>query len=226
MRRVSTIQVSRVAALLLALAPAASATRAADRSVTILEGVDEPVAPAETVPQAVQEAAPAILNTPNTAGMTLAILPGTEVPLGTRINFSVSTRQPGYLVIVDINADGKITQIFPNMMSLAQASGDVASANLVKPGAAIAIPNAKNPLARFSFTADEPRGSGAIVAMLSDRPVQLIDLPAVAPSAGGLQEVVTALDTAVARLKIASAGNASDFAESAWSFAAVPYTIR
>lgn len=225
MRRVLTMGAGRRAGLAVAVALSVSPAGAGDRSVTILEGIDEPAAPAGPVsPGALT--VPVALTTQNPAGVTLAILPGTDLPLGTHIAFGVSTRRPGYLVIVDINAEGRITQIFPNMMSLSQVSGDVASANLIKPGPALTVPNNKSPLARFTFTADEPRGSGAIVAMLSDRPVQLIDLPDVPPSAGGLQATVDALDAAVAELKIASAGDANAFARSSWSFAAVPYAIR
>lgn len=226
MRPVPTMRIARLFPLALAAAAMAASTgpsMAGDRSVTILQGVDEPPALRERPPIL---AAPTALTTQNTAGLSLAIVPGTDLPLGTRIAFTVSTQRPGYLVIVDINAEGRITQIFPNLMSLSQSSADLAAANLVKPGAAVTIPNAKNPLARFTFTADEPRGAGAIVAMLSERPVQLIDLPDVPSSVQGLQATVDALDAAVAGLKIAAAGNDASFTGSAWSFAAVPYTIR
>lgn len=223
MRHLSKTRVGHIVAAALALTAGVAPLRAATRSVTILQGADEPAEPVASDPLATANVA---LHTLNPAGIKLSILPGSDLPLGTRIAFSVSTQRPGYLVIVDINAEGRITQIFPNMMSLAQSSGEVAYANLVKPGAEVTVPNAKNPLARFTFTADEPRGSGAIVAMLSDHPVQLIDLPDISPSSQGLQATVDALDAAVAGLKIAAAGRANTFVEGAWSFSAIPYTIR
>ena len=161
-----------IVATCLCVAPQVSA---ADRSVTIIEGVEEPPPQPEPPPPT---AAPLTeIKTDNPAGLELAILPNGLLHLGTRVAFTVSTQRPGYLVLVDINAAGTLTQIFPNMLSLSRTGGNVAAANLLKPGVPLSVPNLKNPLAHFIFTADLPRGTGAIVAILSDRPVQIIDLP-------------------------------------------------
>lgn len=190
--------------------------RAGDRSVTIIEGVEEPPPP---------EPPPAEIRTDNPAGVEVAILPNGILHLGTRVAFTVTTQRPGYLVLVDINAAGTLTQIFPNMLSLSRTGGKVASANLIKPGAPLTVPNLKNPLARFVFTADLPRGDGAIVAILSDRPVQIIDLPETPVAPRAVQAAVDALETSVSSLKIASAVTDGKFAPGTWSYAAVPYRI-
>ncbi len=202
---------------------AAPQLRAADRSVTIIEGVDEP-SPQPTTPS------PAVtpltdLRTDNPAGLELAIVPNGLLHLGTRVAFTVSTQRSGYLILVDINASGTLTQIFPNMLSLSRTGGNVAAANLIKPGVPLTVPNLKNPLAHFVFTADLPRGSGAIVALLSDRPVQIIDLPEAPDAPLTVQATVDALERAVSNLKIASAGEDGKFTQGSWSYAAVPYRI-
>ena len=202
---------------------AAPQLRAADRSVTIIEGTDEP--PPQPVTPSPAVAPPTDLETDNPAGLELAILPNALLHLGTRVSFTIATQRPGYLILVDINAAGTVTQIFPNMLSLSRTSGNVAAANLIKPGAPLTVPNLKNPLAHFVFTADLPRGSGAIVAMLSDRPVQITDLPETPDAPRTVQAAVDALEAAVSNLKIASAGEDGKFTQGSWSYAAVPYSI-
>ena len=212
-------QLGIVAACLCAAPPVS----AGDRSVTIIEGVEEPPPRPEPPPPT---AAPVTeIKTDNPAGLELAILPNGVLHLGTRVAFTVSTQRPGYLVLVDINAAGTLTQIFPNMLSLSRTGGNVATANLLKPGVPLTVPNLKNPLAHFVFTADLPRGSGAIVAILSDRPVQIIDLPETPDVPGAIQAAVDALETSVSSLKIASSGEDGKFTLGSWSYAAVPYRI-
>ncbi len=202
---------------------AASPLSAADRSVTIIEGVEEPPPQAEPPPPAI--AALTEIKTDNPAGLNLAILPNGLLHIGTRVAFTVATQRPGYLVLVDINAAGTLTQIFPNMLSLSRTGGNVAAGNLITPGVPLTVPNLKNPLAHFVFTADLPRGSGAIVAILSDRPVQIIDLPETPDAPRAIQAAVDALQTSVSHLKIAAAGEDGKFAQGSWSFVAVSYRI-
>jgi hypothetical protein len=196
---------------------------AGDRSVTIIEGVEE--TPPTLVPPPLDATPLLDLKTNNPAGLTLRISPNGNLHLGDKIALIVSTQHPGFLVLVDINAEGRWTQIYPNMMSLSRSSADVATTNLIKPGKPVSIPNAKNPLARFIFTADPPRGSGAVMAMLSDRSVQLIDLPEVPSAPLPLQDAVDTLAKAVTELQIASSAGAASFNRSTWSFAAAAYRI-
>ena len=97
-----------IAACLCAAAPELSA---ADRSVTIIEGVEEQPPRPEPLPPTA--ASLTDIKTDNPAGLELAILPNGVLQLGTRVAFTVSTQRPGYLVLVDINAAGTLTQIFP-----------------------------------------------------------------------------------------------------------------
>jgi hypothetical protein len=218
------IMPSLLAAAWLALTLAGTPLRAEDRSVTILEGVDE--APPQPASPPADTAPLASLRTENPAGVKIDVLPNATLKLGSRIAFSVSTQRPGYLVLVDINAEGRMTQIFPNVMTLSRTSSDVASNNLIKPGPAVTIPNPKNPLARFVFTADPPQGTGAIVAILSDRPVQIIDLPETPAERTSPQDLVDLIHQAVLGLKIASSDPSGPFTTSTWSMAAAPYAIQ
>ncbi|MCW6506733.1 DUF4384 domain-containing protein [Lichenifustis flavocetrariae] len=207
-----------------ALLAAGQPLQAADRSVTILEGVEEP--PPDAAPPPAGAAPLTALKTENPAGVVLNILPNGNLHLGAQIALTVSTQRPGFIVIVDINAEGRWTQIYPNMLSLSRTAGDVATANLIRPGSPVTIPNLTSPLARFVFKADPPRGNGAIVAILSDRPVQIIDLPETPASPTNLQAAVDALAQSVIGLKIASSKDARSFSPGVWSFAAAPYTIE
>jgi hypothetical protein len=207
------------------LVSAPTPARADDRSVTIIEGVPEPV-PSLPLPE--DSTAPrGELKADNPAGLTVEILPNADLRVGTEIAFRVATRKPGYLVLVDINAEGRISQIYPNVASLARyQGGSAAGTNLIKPGSQVRVPDIKNPLARFTFRAEPPRGNGVIVAVLSEGPVQIIDLPETPADKAGPQALVDYLGEAIRGLKIARADDPGQFAPGVWSFAAKAYQIR
>lgn len=224
-------------AVLMALLPAltAATAHAEDRSVTIIEGAPEP--PAELAPPA--EAAPplpaptpdqadaplTLLNTANPAGVKIDILPGPALAVGTDVVFKVTTQRPGYLVLVDINAEKTASQIYPNIMSLAKNSAQRGVTNLLKPGASVSIPDLKNPFARFTFRTEPPLGRGIIVAILSEQPVQLIDLPELTTDAGP-QAAIDSLDQGLRKLLVADTGHAGQFHQGTWSLAAVEYLVK
>lgn len=111
-------------------------------------------------------------------GITLAIehLDGSRaeaITLKERFRFAVTTTVPGRLVLIDINADGKVTQIFPNRFT---AGGPAAS---VRAGETLTIPD--GPRYGFDwFRAAPPAGPGHLFALIvpEDFPVQtLIEEP-------------------------------------------------
>ena len=55
---------------------------------------------------------------PNSAGLSMQMLPGPDITAGSRVSFQVSSKKPGYLILVDVDATGKLIQIYPNPMSL------------------------------------------------------------------------------------------------------------
>src|SRR5262249_40221950 len=113
----------------------------------------------------------------NSAELVVEILPGAEIPVGTKVSFRISSKKPGYLLLIDVDATGKLTQIYPNPMSVVSARGGREKSNQVRPGKPIVIPNPSDTYAGYEFVASPPRGIATIVALLSARPVQIIDLP-------------------------------------------------
>jgi hypothetical protein len=166
-----------------------------------------------------------VLKADNSAGLAIDILPGTDLQAGTRIAFKVVTKRPGYLLLVDVDASGKLTQIYPNQRSLL-ASRSRDNANRITPGRTVTIPDARDPLAGFEFVASPPNGVAMVVAILSERPVQLIDLPDVPAQFTGRQEALKFLTDFARTLKIAGTDDAGAFQDTKWSFDAKLYVVR
>src|ERR1035437_9912499 len=118
----------------------------------------------------------------NPAELSLQILPGPEFAIGSKIAFSVTSRKPGYLILVDVDATGKVSQIYPNPISLLHARGLRERTNFLKSGRPLRIPDPQDGYAGFEFIATPSGGPSMVVAMLSSRPVQLNDLPDVPAS--------------------------------------------
>jgi hypothetical protein len=89
----------------------------------------------------------------NSAGLSLQILPGDNLHVGEKITLRVSTKRAGYLLIVDIDAVGKVTQLYPNVRSLMMTPRNHDTANLIKPGQPVRIPNPLNLFAGFQLVA-------------------------------------------------------------------------
>jgi hypothetical protein len=164
------------------------------------------------------------INVPNPAGVELAILPDVELSPGARASLRIVTRQQGYLIVVDIDPTGKLTQIYPNRHSL-QVRESRETLNLIKPGQPITIPNRDNPFAGFEFVVSPPSGVAMLVAILSDHPVHLVDLPDVAPPQSG-QAAFDQLMEVARQLRIAREDGAGGLAEAKWSFDAKLYLVK
>ena len=170
-------------------------------------------------------AAPGATSAPNPAGLTIEILPGPEVEVGGRVWFRVSAKKQGYLVLVDIDATGKLTQIYPNLQSLRMPLGSSEESNRLKPGKPVTIPDPASPIANFEFVAEAPAGPGMVVALMSDKPVQLVDLPEVPREALGTPAAAEFVYQAAQSLRIAAEENYR-LVDPKWSLAAQFYTIK
>jgi len=168
----------------------------------------------------------ASLRTRNPAGVVVEILPRTELRVGEKIALRIATKKQGYLVLVDIDAAGKLTQIYPNRRSLLLVQDGNESANLIKPGQPITIPQVGNPFAGFEFVAAPPTGVAMIVAILSDRPVQMLDLPDIPASIVGQGAAIKYLTDWTSNLRIARADASGRLEEATWSFDAKLYAIH
>ncbi len=163
---------------------------------------------------------------PNAAGLSMQILPGPDIVAGSQVSFQISSKKAGYLILVDVDATGKLVQIYPNPMSLMAPSGVKEQSNYLRPGKALQIPDRQSPYSGFEFVASPPTGTAMVIALLSDRPVQLVDLPDVPISLVGSVSAVEYLSKHANELRIPNEGGKDRFEEEHWSFDVKFYAIR
>jgi hypothetical protein len=167
-----------VAALPVAVLAVTASLAQAPRSVTILPGVPDAATRVPDVSPRL-ELLNSTVKVENSAGVSLDLFPKLEVPAGSKIGFRISTRKTGYLILLDVDASGRLTQVFPNPTAATHGLRD--ATNLVRPGRPLTIPQFGTPYAGFNFVADLPAGIAMMVALLSDKPVQVVDLPDTPP---------------------------------------------
>lgn len=159
----------------------------------------------------------------NAASVSLEILPGTTVNIGGKVSFGVTARKPGYLMLVDVDPDGRMSQIFPTAELLAQSNErDV---NLVKPGVQFVVPTPAAQQRGFEYIVVPPAGSAVIVAILSERRVQLLDLPDVQRKLQGPAETLNYLSDWTSQLRVPDGGSGK-LAPNKWSFDIKSYSIK
>jgi hypothetical protein len=161
----------------------------------------------------------------NPAEVALEILPGPNIVLGSKVSFRVTAKKPGYLILIDVDAAGKLSQIYPNPMSLT-ASADRDGGNLIRPESPFQLPNPDDRQSRFEFIALPPSGTAMLVALLSDRPVQMIDLPDVPSGLAGSVAAAELLSKAASALRLPDPKGGGAFIEPHWSFDAKFYAIK
>jgi hypothetical protein len=151
------------------------------RSVTILPDVPEAAAAtrAPDISPMRLELLNSTVKVENSAGVSVDLLPRLEVSVGSKIGFRIATKKTGYLILLDVDASGRLTQIFPNPTTATHGLRD--AANLIKPGRPLTLPQPGHSYAGFNFIADLPAGMAMVVALLSDKPVQVVDLPDAPP---------------------------------------------
>jgi Domain of unknown function (DUF4384) len=160
----------------------------------------------------------------NPADVAVEMMPGQTVRVGSRVSFRITSKKPGYLVLVDVDAIGHLTQIYPNTASLVGTNNP--RGNYVKPGATLTIPLASDPYAGgVEYVVSPPNGRAMIVAILSPQPVQILDLPDVPPEVTGQAERLAWLAKWTSELRIPDVAT-SQLREVQWSFNAKPYTIQ
>jgi hypothetical protein len=162
----------------------------------------------------------------NSAGLNIEIMPEAEVKIGAKIFFKVSTKKPGYLILVDVDASGKVAQIYPNLHSMTIPHGATENTNLLKSDRGVSIPDPNNAFAHFEYVAEPPLGKGIIIALLSAKPVHVVDLPDVPPDLLGSDEAANFLYNAACALRIAPHEANALLADPQWSFAAKLYSIE
>jgi hypothetical protein len=165
----------------------------------------------------------AMANIPNTASVSLRMSPGQPVSVGTKVSFRVTTKKPGYLLLVDIDANGNMSQIFPSPEMIIQSQE--AATNLIKPGEELLIPNSAAKQRGFEYVITPPTGEATIVAILSDRRVQIIDLPDKVQKPRSEAETIGSLTRWTSELRVPDPGTGK-LQPGNWSFAIEHYSIR
>jgi uncharacterized protein DUF4384 len=159
----------------------------------------------------------------NTASVSLQILPGQTVNLGGKVSFGVTARKPGYLILVDIDAEGRMSQIFPTPELLAQSDGrDI---NLVKPGVEFVVPSPAARQRGFEYVVAPPAGSAVMIAVLSERRVQLLDLPDLPRKLKDQAEALSYLSAWTSELRVPDNATGK-LVPNNWSFDVKSYSIK
>jgi hypothetical protein len=159
----------------------------------------------------------------NDAGLALDIIPSGEVIAGSKIGFRLTTKKPGYLILLNVDAAGKLTQIFPEIPTETGAVREQPS--LIKPGKPLIIPQLGSPYATFEFIAEPPAGVAMFVALLSDKPVQLVDLPNAPPPAFAPGDTLKYVRDQTLTLVVPSR-NGDQLERPKWSFGGKVYLIK
>lgn len=207
----------RAAIVALALANG-GAVAEESRSVRIIESAPA-VAPPEAGPTL---PAP---EKPQKGGVLVDVLPQRNFVVGQPMSFRVTTEKAGYIVLVDVDATGKLSQIYPNMVTLSDPKGLDEKANYLKPGQSITLPDAAG--ANFRFIASPPAGIGMVIAILSDTPVQVIDLPDVPTALAGQRSASDFIIENTRSLQILPAGESAVSKRAPkWVFATQFYGIK
>jgi hypothetical protein len=164
---------------------------------------------------------PAVI--PNSAQVALQMAPDQSVSVGAKISFRVTTRKPGYLLLVDIDPSGKMSQIFPSPEMVVQSRE--AATNFIEPGEELVIPNTAAQKRGFEYVITPPTGDAAVVAILSDRRVELLDLPDSLEKPRSRGEAAGYLAEWISALRVPDAGTGR-LLSSRWSFDVRPYSIK
>ena len=219
----SKIVQGAVAGLAAAVLIGTAALAQAPHSVTILP--DAPEAPAATRTPDFSMTRLELLNSTikveNPAGVSVDVIPKLEVPAGSKIGFRIATQRVGYVILLDVDASGRLTQIFPSPTAATHGLRD--ATNLIKPGHPLTIPQLGTPYA--GFVADPPAGIAMVVALLSDKPVQVVDLPDTPPPAFAPGDTLKYVRDQARTLKVANP-EGGRLEQPNWSIGGKFYLIR
>ena len=96
------------------------------------------------------------------------INPGRSVVIGTEIEVVVESDRAGKLVLLDVDAAGRLVQIFPNHLSV---RGGVPER--IRAGERVSLPGRQS---GFRFQAQTPVGRGVLIAVVADKSASLQEL--------------------------------------------------
>jgi hypothetical protein len=161
--------------------------------------------------------------TENSPDVSIEMTAGRNVDVGTEVLFRVSVAKPGYIMLVDIDAAGKMSQIYPRPELLSRFNGP--DINLVKPGKQLLIPSDEQKGQGFKYVVTPPMGSSAVIAILSEKRVQLLDLPDLPQEVKSQADVISSLSKWMDELRIPDV-TTGKLEQTNWSIAVKPYSIQ
>jgi Domain of unknown function (DUF4384) len=159
----------------------------------------------------------------NPAELSVEMLPGQAVSIGSNVSFRITAKKAGYLILVDIDSAGKIAQIYPNTALAAGANRP--KSNYMKAGVPFLTPSSGDSYAGVAYKVSPPAGEAMVVAILSERPVQMLDLPDIPLEIKGQTQALDYLTRWITELRIAET-ETGRLRETNWSFNAKPYAIK
>jgi hypothetical protein len=153
------------------------------------------------------------------------VLPQQEFELGAAMRFRVTARKSGYLILVDVDAQGKLSQIYPNMVTLSDPAGVDEKANFLSAGQSVILPGDRGE-ATYRFVASPPRGVGMVVAVLCGTPLQIVDLPDVPAEFAGKARAAEFIEESMRLLQLLPSDDARPTHAPKWSLATQYYRIK
>jgi hypothetical protein len=159
----------------------------------------------------------------NSANVSLEILPGPTVEVGGKVSFGVTSRKKGYLILVDVDAEGRMSQIFPTPELVEQS--DERDINLVKPGVQFIVPTPTARQRGFEYVVAPPTGAAIMVAILSERRVQLLDLPDLPRKLQSQADALSYLAAWTSELRLPDSANGRLLSNN-WSLDVKSYSIK
>ena len=145
---------------------------------------------------------------------------GNRVRLGEQIVFEITSRVPGRLILIDLNAAGEVLQIFPNSFVPVDLVARIPA------GPTITVPGAGYGFS--GFKAVEPVGRGQLLALVQPDSVPAGQLPRIqAQITKGFEPVQApgAYLTQLADIVASATGGAGPSKVTDWAFAVTEYEI-
>ncbi len=162
-----------------------------------------PSGPARPVLNAGQ---PAPATPPGLVGqVSLDTLPGEQVAVGETITLRIRSGATGTLMVFNIDASGRTTQLFPNRRSAPTPSA-FRAATQVRPGSTVVLPG---PADGFVLRARPPAGTNSIIAVVAPPDARIedlltrnMDLGTIAEAESFFEELGALLEQARARMPL------------------------
>jgi hypothetical protein len=147
-------------------------------------------------------------------GLRISILPTAHFHLGDEMQFRVISQNSGYLTVLDINALGRVAQVYP----LNSTQSDI-STGRISAGQTVVIPE---PYSGLRFTAGEPTGTGKLLAILSSHPITPVALAKAESDLGQSSSDSGDAESVIARLQQALG---TPLPQEPWSMSLTEYVI-